>query len=168
MSLGATPPLIIAIAEAGVLTTLITAIVYVRFSVRLMPALAKLSASQGISRMQQFNRTAVKPPFMTAFFGAAAVGLLFLVVWVRGDHALGITLAAVGGLAYLAGFVLTIAFHVPRNGASAALDPSATSSAPPWSVYLREWTGGNTVRAVLSSVAASAFAAGVIALLTGG
>ncbi|MEJ7647536.1 MAG: anthrone oxygenase family protein [Nakamurella sp.] len=148
---------------AGGLTSLVTALVYLHFSRSVMPGLAKLPAAQGIARMQEFNRTAVKPPFMVAFFGAAVVGIWFAVAWLRGNRTLADTLAAGGGLAYLAGFALTIAFHVPRNEALAALDPTGSASAQVWHTYLREWTGGNTVRAVFSTVAVAAFAAGILA-----
>lgn len=147
---------------AGGLTALVTAVVYLHFSRSVMPGLAKLPAAQGISRMQEFNRTAVRPPFMVAFVGAAAIAVWFVVAWLRGNRTLADALAAGGGLAYLAGFALTIAFHVPRNEALAVLDPSASASARMWETYLREWTGGNTVRAVLSSLSVVAFAAGLI------
>lgn len=52
---------------AGALTTGVTAVVYLNFSARVMPALAKLPNPTGIARMQQFNRTAVQPPFMICF-----------------------------------------------------------------------------------------------------
>lgn len=148
---------------AGGLTGLVTAVVYLHFSTSVMPSLAKLPAAQGIARMQEFNRTAVKPPFMVAFFGAAAVGIWFVVAWLRGSRTLADTLAAGGGLAYLAGFALTIAFHVPRNEALAVLVPAAPASAQLWQTYLRQWTGGNTVRAVFSSLAVVGFVAGIIA-----
>lgn len=148
---------------AGGLTGLITALVYLHFSRSVMPSLAKLPAAQGIARMQEFNRTAVKPPFMIAFFGAAAIGTWFVVAWLRGNRTLADTLAAGGGLAYLAGFALTIAFHVPRNEALAVLDPAAPASAQIWQTYLHEWTAGNTVRAVLSSLSVAALAAGIVA-----
>ena len=149
----------IVLLAAGGVTALVTTVVYTHFSTSVMPRLAKLAPSQGISTMQQFNRTAVQPPFMACFFGAAAVSAWFLYRVARGDRSLSDLLAGAGGVAYLAGFALTIAFHVPRNNRVDALDPSAVSSVAVWEQYLREWTGGNTVRAVLSGVAVALFAA---------
>lgn len=47
--------------------------VYVNFSARVMPWLATLPDAEGIATMQRFNRVAVQAPFMTAFFGGAAL-----------------------------------------------------------------------------------------------
>jgi uncharacterized membrane protein len=55
----------------------------------------------------------------------------------------------VGGLLYDAGVVLlTIAYHVPRNDALAALDPNSTEAATHWKRYLTSWTAANHVRTI--------------------
>lgn len=136
--------------------------VYLNFSVRVMPSLDRLAtadagagagvgAATAIARMQRFNVTAVQWPFMSAFFGAA-LGSVYLVVAppVMRDATLPAVLAGVGGALYLAGFLLTIAFHVPRNNALARLDPATADSTTKWAEYSRPWSAANTVRAVLS------------------
>jgi uncharacterized membrane protein len=51
---------------------------------------------------------------------------------------------------YVAGIVLTVAYHVPRNDALALLDPAEPRSAEAWSRYLHNWTAWNHVRTVTS------------------
>jgi uncharacterized membrane protein len=61
---------------------------------------------------------------------------------------------------YVAGTVLlTGGFHVPRNDALAALDPSAPGSAEQWATYVREWTAANHLRA-LAGLGSSALLVG--------
>ncbi|GAA1875879.1 DUF1772 domain-containing protein [Lapillicoccus jejuensis] len=128
-----------------------TAVVYVVLSARTMPRLAVLADRVGIERMQHINRVALQPPFMTCFFGAAlgSVVLVALVVAGRGGPAAGVAVAA--ALLYLAGFGLTVAYHVPLNDRLARLDPGALDSVAVWRAYLVGWTRANTVRAVLSA-----------------
>lgn len=147
---------------AGGVTTAVTTIVYTNFSARVMPSLAGLPAAQGISRMQGFNRTAVQPPFMLCFFGSAAVAAVLLVRLARGERSLADLLAGAGAVASLAAFVLTIAYHVPRNDALARLDPAAPSSVEAWETYLREWTRANKVRAALSGIGVGLFVAAAV------
>ena len=152
----------IALLAAGGVTAMVTAVVYTHFSAAVMPRLARLAPAQGISTMQRFNRTAVRPPFMTSFFGAAAVSAWFVYRAAGGPRSLSDLLAGAGGAAYLAGFALTVVYHVPRNNQVDAMDPADPSSWPAWNRYLREWTKGNSVRAVLSDVAVGLFAASAV------
>ena len=56
-----------------------------------------------------------------------------------------------GGLSYLiGGFLLTAAYHVPRNNAIDRLDPTDESSTAKWATYLAEWVPWNHVRALAS------------------
>lgn len=155
---------------AGTVATVGAAVataVYANFSARVMPRLAALPAQEGIAAMQQFNRTAVQPPFMLAFFGAAAACVVLTIDSLsHAEKPLSAWLALTGSAAYLASFVMTIAFHVPRNDALARLNPDAGSSAAPWATFLHEWTSGNTVRAVLAGAGTVALAgATVLSLL---
>lgn len=127
--------------------------VYVNFSARVMPRLAGWPAADAVATMQRFNRIAVRAPFMTAFFGGAALSAYQVLRAVSGETAAGEQLAAGAGLAHLAGFALTIAYNVPRNERLARLAAGTPPADAYWAVYLREWTGANTVRAVLSLVA---------------
>ncbi|MDV2979902.1 MULTISPECIES: DUF1772 domain-containing protein [Micrococcaceae] len=131
--------------------------VYSTFSLNVMPALAALPAAEAIERMQQFNRGAVMWPFMSLFFGTAALSAYTLAKEAgAGGSRPRSALRAAGSGMYLAGFLLTVAFHVPRNDALAALDPSASAAPAAWDSFLAEWTGGNHVRAALSVAGAGA------------
>lgn len=130
--------------------------VYATFSARVMPRLARLPTPDGVATMQQLNRTALQAPFMTVFFGSAALSGWALVRSLRApERALPELLAASGSVCYLAGFALTIGYNVPRNEALDRLDPSAASAGPVWATYLQEWTAANTLRAGLSVVGAA-------------
>jgi uncharacterized membrane protein len=41
-----------------------------------------------------------------------------------------------------------MAFHVPRNDALAALDPSDPDAESQWNRFVRTWTAGNHVRTI--------------------
>ncbi|MEO5877008.1 MAG: anthrone oxygenase family protein [Streptosporangiaceae bacterium] len=124
--------------------------VFFAFSSFVMPALRRLPAAHGIAAMQSINSAAVTPVFMADFVGTALVCLAVLITgW---DDPYLIT----GSLLYLAGvFLLTLAYHLPRNTALAALAPDAPGAADHWDRYLRQWNRGNHLRA-LAGIAASA------------
>ena len=85
--------------------------------------------------MQSINRYAPNPLFMAALLGTAAACLPLGVSTVRHlDEPANPHLLTGSGL-YLAGVVLTVAYHVPRNDAMALLDPDAA-----WHIYLHDWT----------------------------
>ncbi len=158
--------LFFAAVAVGALGSAVTAVVYVNFTARVMPSLARVSDPHGIAAMQGFNRTAVQPPFMSAFFGAAFAAVVIGVRLLRGSRDAADIVATIGAAAYLVGFVLTIAYNVPLNDRLAKLDPNAVSSVRFWRMYLSSWTTANTVRAVLSTIGAVTFAAaGVVGVL---
>jgi uncharacterized membrane protein len=131
------------------------------FSSFVMPALARLSAAQGIAAMQSINVQAPTPVFMTALFGSG-VACIALAVWALADwdDSYGPYLLA-GSVLYLLGPVgLTMVYHVPRNNALARLDPTAADAERYWRRYLVEWTRGNHVRSAagLATVALLALA----------
>jgi uncharacterized membrane protein len=62
-----------------------------------------------------------------------------------------------GAVLYLAGPVgLTMTYHVRRNHALAAAEPTSAEGAELWSRYLREWTRWNHVRVGAGLAAAAA------------
>lgn len=126
------------------------------FSSFVMQALRRLPPAQGIAAMQSINLAAVTPAFMTVLFGAMLGCIAVVVAGIANwDEAFGRYLA-VGGAAYIVGTIgLTIGYHVPRNDALAAVDPSSADAASYWARYLAEWTRWNHVR-VLASLAAAA------------
>jgi uncharacterized membrane protein len=154
------------LAFAGALATALgcglVAGVFAAFSTFVMPALRRLPAPQGIAAMQSINRTAVLAPFMTLFFGTAALCVVTIVWAARswGDDAAPWALAA--GILYLVGTIgLTMAFNVPLNNAIEAADPADPGATRLWERYLRVWTGWNTVRGVAATVAAAFLIAAV-------
>ncbi|WP_425308410.1 anthrone oxygenase family protein [Ammonicoccus fulvus] len=152
------------VAGAGAVGSAIAGGVYANFSARIMPRLARLPEADGITRMQQFNRVALRPPFMTAFFGAAAASAATVITTlVRGERAPGDWLGLVGGACYLGGWLLTMAYNVPRNVALERAVPGTSEASRAWSAYLREWTAANTVRAGLSVVGALLLGAAAVA-----
>ena len=136
--------------------TLVTAIAcalvagfFFAFSTTVMKALGRLPAEQGIAAMQSINVVVINPLVMTALFGTAlACAVLVVAAFVEWGEAYAVYLL-LGGLLYIAGVVvLTIAYHVPRNDAMAALDPADATSAGHWTRYARTWTAWNHVRTV--------------------
>lgn len=153
------------LAIIGAVCSAGTAIVYLNFSARVMPSLGRLANPDGIAKMQAFNRTAVQPPFMLCFFGAALAGGYFIVRALRGHHARADLLAAAGGGLYLLGFILTVAYNVPLNDKLAAVDAQAASAIPVWRDYLSNWTNANSVRAVFSTLATALLIGATVAAL---
>lgn len=151
-----------ALAGAAALGAGIAAGVYANFSLRVMPRLAALADPDGIRTMQSFNRTAEQAPFMAVFFGTALASGAVIARATDAERTTGDLLAAAGGGLYLAGFLLTIVYNVPRNNALAAADPVSAHGAQIWASYLREWTAANSVRAVMSAVGAAGLAAGTL------
>jgi uncharacterized membrane protein len=126
------------------------------FSSFVMQALGRLEPARGIEAMQSINVLAVTPVFMTALFGTAAACAV-LAVWgiFTLDEPYGAYLL-IGGALYLAGTIgLTMAYHVPRNNALAAVDPHSAEAADLWSRYLAEWTRWNHARVAAGLVAAA-------------
>ncbi len=143
--------------------------VYAGFSLRVMPRLAALPDAQGIAAMQQLNRNAVRAPFMTVFFGSAlAAGYVVVRVLAGGGRGLPALLLVAGAVLYLAGFVLTVAHHVPLNDRLAAASPQSPAGVATWRDYLARWTPANSVRAVSSLAGALALAVGVALEVAGG
>jgi uncharacterized membrane protein len=127
------------------------------FSSFVMKALARLPAPQGIAAMQSINVQAPTPVFMTALFGTAVACVALIIVGLSMlDESFAPWLIA-GGAAYLVGTIgLTMTYHVPRNNALAAVDPTSPEGASLWARYLAEWTRWNHVRVAAGLAAAAA------------
>jgi uncharacterized membrane protein len=126
------------------------------FSTSVMTALSRLPSSQGITAMQNANVAILNPWFLSAFVGTAA-GAAVLVVssLFRLDEPTA-AYHLVGGGLYLAVFVVTRAYHIPRNDALAALDADSAGAARAWATYVSEWTRWNHARVILGLSAALA------------
>lgn len=121
--------------------------VFFAFSSFVMPALDRLAPAQGVAAMQQLNKTAVGPLFMTVLFGSA-LACAGLVVWAIarwGDPAAPWLVA--GGVLYVVGAVLiTGGGNVPLNDALAPLDPASAQAAAKWADYVPDWSLWNHLR----------------------
>jgi uncharacterized membrane protein len=128
------------------------------FSSFVMKALARLPPAQGIAAMQSINVMAVTPVFMTALFGTA-VACVALAIWALADwhDSYGPYLLAGSALYFFGTAGLTMAYHVPRNNALAAVEPTDPKAEARWRRYVSEWTGGNHVRVIAGAAAAVAF-----------
>ena len=126
------------------------------FSTSVMPGLSRLPSAHGIAAMQKIDAAIQNPWFLGAFagtaVGAAVLGVSSLF---RMDEPTAVY-HLVGGALYLAAFVMTMTYHVPRNNALAALDPESAGAARAWTTYVSEWTRWNHARVILALSAATA------------
>lgn len=115
------------------------------FSSFVMPALRTLPASQAVSAMNAINVAAPRSPwFMIPLFGSA-LGAIVVFVWTMTHSAAsGRGWLIAGAVGAVATVIITIGFHVPRNDALLALDPS--TAAATWPNWAASWTAMNTVR----------------------
>jgi len=128
------------------------------FSTTVMKALTRVPDSQGLTAMQTINVVVINPLVMLALFGTgAACAVLAIAALVEWGEAYAVYLL-LGGLVYLAGVVvLTFAYHVPRNDALNAVDPSDPTAASHWTRYARTWTAWNHVRTLAPLASATLF-----------
>lgn len=134
------------------------------FSTFAMRGLKRLPPARGAAAMQEINREAPTPLFMTVLFGTglAFVGLAIHAALTPDDDATALRLAAAA--LYLVGVVvMTIAYHVPRNNRLDAVDPTTDAGQAYWATYYDEWLRMNHVR-TLAPLAAAVLL--VIALAT--
>ncbi|WP_430592901.1 DUF1772 domain-containing protein [Humidisolicoccus flavus] len=143
--------LTIAASGAGALAGA-TAIVYFAFAGQILPRLDRAQPSAAIREMQKLNREVERAPFFIAFFGAAVCSIATIILGVQTTPLLHLVLAVVGGVSYLVGVSITIAWNVPRNRALARLNPTAPGSALAWRAYSREWGAANWTRAICSTI----------------
>jgi uncharacterized membrane protein len=128
------------------------------FSAFVMRGLDRVPTASGVMAMQQVNLAAPRAPLMIPLVGTALLSLVLLVravPMVRGGQPTGWLLAAGAGL-YLVSFLITAAYHVPRNDALALLSPGAPGTAEAWRAYLHEWTTANHVRVAAALLSAAA------------
>jgi len=155
-------PLLLNLTTLAALGCAVLAGVFVAFSTLVMRALGRLPAPQGILAMQEINRAALTPAFMVLFLGTTLLcGLLTVSFLVWGSGSALLLLA--GGVTFLVGaFGLTAGYHVPRNNALDALDPSRADAVSRWTSYRRGWTRWNHVRGCASLAAAVLFTVALV------
>jgi uncharacterized membrane protein len=123
--------------------------VFFAFSTFVMTALRRLPEAQGLAAMQEINLTAPLPPLMSAMFGTAMVCLGVGATALTRLDELVARYRLAGAILYLAGIVLTMTYHVPRN------NELATGAGPGWPVYASRWTAWNHARTVAFLAAAA-------------
>ena len=155
-------PLLLILTTLAALGCAALAGVFIAFSTLVMRALGRVPAPQGILAMQEINRAALTPAFMVLFLGTTLLcGLLTVSFLVWGSGSALLLLA--GGVTFLVGaFGLTAGYHVPRNNALDALDPSRADAVSRWTSYRRGWTRWNHVRGCASLAAAVLFTVALV------
>jgi uncharacterized membrane protein len=128
---------------------------YFAFSGTVMPALKRLPPAYGAAAMQAVNRAAERPPFLSVFFGTAVAGVALAVSHVRELERPEALPRLIGSGLYLAGFALTVAYHVPRNNRLAGMSAESMEAQRYWASYARTWTRWNHVRTAAALLGAA-------------
>lgn len=131
--------------------------VFFAFSTFIMKGLDQLPPAQGAAAMQHINKYAPTPWFMIPLFGTAALGAGFAIRAIGHLDEPGARYQLAGGALYLIAVIVTVAYHVPKNDALAALDPSAPASIDFWKDFAPSWTSANHLRTVACLGAAIAW-----------
>ena len=126
--------------------------VFFAFDSFVLRGLARLPDGVGADAMRSINVAAVRPAFMTALFGTAALSVGVVVLGVRSPETVERVLLVGGAGAYLAGTVLTtIVRNVPLNDALEARQGAT------WMQFLAAWSRANRLRTAASLAASAAF-----------
>ena len=129
------------------------------FSSFVMPALRRLPAGAGRGRDAVHQRHRGAPAVHARVRGTAVLSVALVVVALTALDEPYAPWLIVAAVLYLVGvFGLTMAYHVPRNDALAALAPDAPETAVAWGRYVAEWTTANHVRSAAGLLAAAALA----------
>ncbi|MDY7106659.1 MAG: anthrone oxygenase family protein [Actinomycetota bacterium] len=147
-----TTRILVIVGAAG--TGLVAGALFV-FSAFVMPALDRIGGRQAITAMQSINRLAVTAPFMIAFLGTALVSVALAVLSVTSFDEPASRYQLLAAVLYLATFVITAAYHVPRNDALGLADPAAADAGAVWSAYSGGWTAMNHVRTATALAAST-------------
>ncbi|MEO6703685.1 MAG: anthrone oxygenase family protein [Jatrophihabitantaceae bacterium] len=132
------------------------------FSTLVMPALNRLPAEQAILAMQSINLRAPRSLLMLPLVGSA-LGSVVIGGYaaIRPDTAARGWLLA-GSVAGVLAFVITAAYHVPRNNALAVVTPHGLDDSQQWQAFAVGWHRWNHLRTVAALVAACLLVTGVL------
>jgi uncharacterized membrane protein len=155
--------------EAVLIITFISALgsalvggAFFAFSSFVMQALGRLPTAEGARAMQEINRLAVTPVFMTALFGTGLVCLVTAVLAIL-CHVPGCVWIFAGAVLYIVSNpIVTMVLNVPLNNALDRVDAASPEAAAVWGNYLKAWTRWNTVRAIGGVAAAGMLVAGLL------
>ena len=117
------------------------------FSVFQMRALDRLGPAQAVAAMQSINATILTPAFLIVFMGTALASVVLGVIALVDLEGSERAYVLLGCALYLLGVMLvTIGYHVPRNNALDAVDPTSAEAPERWARYFTEWTRANHLR----------------------
>jgi uncharacterized membrane protein len=156
--------LFVMLMQLVVLAYALLAGVFLAFSDFIMRSLAHTSGHGGVEAMQSINREVFRWVFMVLFIGMAPVSLALAgygAFYLDGSAGQFFVLA---GLVYLLGsFAVTVFCNVPMNERLAQMDPTAEETRAYWTqIYLRRWTGWNTLRASACALSAILVQSGLL------
>ena len=124
----------------------VSAGILLAFSTVVMPAMGRLPADQAVSAMNAINVAAPRSPwFMVSLFGSALGAIVVVVLTLAHGIGSGRGWLLAGAGCAVATVIITVGFHVPRNDALLAMDPTAAAAI--WPGWATAWTAMNTVRA---------------------
>lgn len=129
--------------------------VFFIFSVTVMPALARVTPTEGINSMKSINIVIVNPIFLLVFLGTAALCFALAIVSVFGGARPGSGILLAGALLYLAAIGITAAFNIPMNNALDKLLATDSQAFAFWTKYLSDWTFWNHVRSLATLASAA-------------
>jgi uncharacterized membrane protein len=130
------------------------------FSAFMMQVLDQRPPREAVSTMQLMNKQMEgNAPFLFLFTATsltAVVLAVYALVSMEGSARIWLI---VGGATYaVGGFLITAAYHIPRNKEMDEIDASAADVGTRWSDYLSEWLPAHHLRTVLAIVALFSFA----------
>ena len=133
------------------------------FSTFVMTALRRLPDREGLRAMQAVNVAAPQPLFMLALFGTAVAAVVLGVAALTRLDEDPAPYQLAGSVVYVAGTLVTVAYHIPRNDALARVDPDGVGAGEAWRRYAGPWTTANHVRTATCLAAAVLFTSGLAA-----
>ena len=137
------------------------------FSAFVMRGLDATEPGTALTAMQEINRAAPRAPLTVPLLGTALLCVLLAVNAtrdLRGDDGGGTApwWVLAGCALYLAAFLITAAYHVPRNDALMSVDAAGADAAAAWRDYAGTWVRLNHVRATAAIASSASF---MVALL---
>ncbi|MGZ8750571.1 MAG: anthrone oxygenase family protein [Pseudonocardia sp.] len=136
------------------------------FSAFVMRGLDATQPGSAVAAMQEINRAAPRAPLMVPLLGTALLCVLLAVRAARdlrgGDAGTSSWWVLAGCALYLVAFVITAAYHVPRNDALMSVDAAGADAAAAWRDYAGAWARMNHVRAAAAIASSASF---MVALL---
>ena len=136
------------------------------FSAFVMRGLDATRPGTAVAAMQEINRAAPRAPLTVPLLGTALLCVLLAVRAASdvrgGDDSTPAWWVLAGCALYLVAFVITGAYHVPRNDALMSVDAAGADAAAAWRDYAGAWVRMNHVRAAAAIASSASF---MVALL---